>query len=325
MKYLSNIPLVHAATGDVLPGNTFSSIVLSSAHTNWQNLVVEEHLFANHELDGFMCIQHVVAVNLGPAIACEFKKDGRFQHMSKARNTIYMCPSHRSFHVCRRPKIEENESADVLYLALDPVFLSQTAETLEVYPDRVELIEQQRSSDPALVHIAMALRASVQARRASDRMYGEAMSTALAVHLLREYGGIGAKLQQAHRGLSREKLMRAIEYIQDQLHTDLTVAGIARRVHMSPHHFALLFKQSTGQSPYRYVVEARAKKAKELLASGKFSISEIAYQVGFADQSHLTRHLRHLFGVTPKMLQERRYLEGDSSKEPQESSRALPA
>jgi hypothetical protein len=89
MKYLSNIPLVRAATGDVLPGNTFSSIVLSSAHTNWQNLVVEEHLFANHELDGFMYIQHVVAVNLGPAIACEFKKDGRFQHMSKARNSIF--------------------------------------------------------------------------------------------------------------------------------------------------------------------------------------------------------------------------------------------
>jgi AraC family transcriptional regulator len=324
MNHLSNIPLVRATKGDVLPGNTFSSVVLSSAHTNWQNLVIEEHHFVNHELDGFMYIQHVVAVNLGPAIDCEFKKDGRFQHMSKARNTIYMCPSHRSFHVFRRPRIEENESADVLYLALDPVFLSQTAETLAVYPDRVELIEQQRSSDPALVHIALALRAGVQAWRASDRMYGEALSTALAVHLLREYGGIAAKLQHAHHGLSREKLMRAIEYIQDQLHTDLTVSAIARIVHMSPHHFALLFKQSTGQSPYRYVVEARAKKAKELLASGKFSISEIAYQVGFADQSHLTRHLKHLFGVTPKMLIERRYLSRDSSKEPAESSRALP-
>src|SRR5262249_33390210 len=34
---------------------------------------------------------------------------------------------------------------------------------LEVYPDRLELVEQQRSSDPALLHIALALRAGVQA------------------------------------------------------------------------------------------------------------------------------------------------------------------
>jgi AraC-like DNA-binding protein len=93
-----------------------------------------------------------------------------------------------------------------------------------------------------------------------------------------------------------------------ELDTNLTVSGIARTVHMSPHHFTLLFKQSTGQSPYRYVTETRARKAKELLTSGKFSISEIAHQVGFADQSHLTRHIKHLFGVTPKVLLEKRYL-----------------
>jgi AraC family transcriptional regulator len=88
----------------------------------------------------------------------------------------------------------------------------------------------------------MALRTGVQTGRAGDPMYGEFLSTALAVHLLREYGGMTAALQHAHRRLSREKLMRAIEYFEDQLDTGLTVFGIARAVHMSPHHFTLLFK-----------------------------------------------------------------------------------
>jgi AraC family transcriptional regulator len=92
---------------------------------------------------------------------------------------------------------------------------------------------------------------------------------------------------------------------------------------MSPYHFTRLFKKSTGQSPSRDVTLARARKAKELLASGKFSIIDIASQVGFADQSHLTRHLTQLFGMTPEMLLERRSFEQDSSKEPQESPRAL--
>jgi len=104
--------------------------------------------------------------------------------------------------------------------------------------------------------------------------------------------------------LTREKLVRAVEYIQDQLDADLTVSGIAQAVGMSPYYFARLFKESTGQSPHQYVVEARVRKAKELLTTGKFTISEAAHQVGFVDQSHLTRHFKRVFGVPPKRLLE---------------------
>jgi len=97
-----------------------------------------------------------------------------------------------------------------------------------------------------------------------------------------------------------------VEYIQDQLGTDLTVSGIAQAVYMSPYHFTKLFKGSTGQSPHRYVVEERVRKAKELLTTGKFTISEVAHHVGFADQSHLNRHFKRVFGVPPKRLLNRR-------------------
>jgi AraC family transcriptional regulator len=324
MNQPSKIPLLRERNGEVLQGNPFSSVVLSSARTNWQNIVVEEHRFASHALEDLMYIQHVIGVNLGPLIDCEFKKCGRFQRMSKTKGTIYLSPSHTSFNVARHPSMEENGFADVLYVALDPVLLTRTAEALEIYPDRVELVEQQRSTDPALVHISLALRAGIGAWRAGDSFYGESMASALAVHLLREYGRQSVEPQHTHVGLSREMLKRAIEYIQEQLETNLTVSEIARTVHMSPHHFTLRFKQSTGQSPYRYVIEARARKAKELLTSGRFSISEIAHQVGFADQSHLARHIKRLFGITPRMLVKKQYEEQTSSKQTDESSRPLP-
>jgi AraC family transcriptional regulator len=168
--------------------------------------------------------------------------------------------------------------------------------------DRIKLDEQRRIADPTEHHIAMALRAGVQSGAALDRMYGEALSTALAVHLLREYGAavLGSKKQYA--GLPREKLVRTVEYIQDQLHTDLTVSGIAQAVGMSSDHFTRQFKKSTGQTPYAYVVEARVRKAKELLTTGKLTISEAAFHVGFSDQSHLTRHFKGVFGLPPKRL-----------------------
>jgi AraC-like DNA-binding protein len=217
----------------------------------------------------------------------------------------------------------------MIRLRLQPCFtwrsighlFSKTAEELDVYPDRVALVEQQREADPTLINIALALRAGIHT---GDRLYGEPLSTALAVHLLREYSDRRVRLPLAHGELSREKLIRAIEYIQDQLSTDLTVAAIARSVNMSPDHFARLFKKSTGRSPYRYVIEARARKARDLLASGKLSIIEIAQSLGFADQSHLTRQIKDAFGTTPKKLLEGLYPDQDSSKEQRESPRALP-
>jgi AraC family transcriptional regulator len=148
----------------------------------------------------------------------------------------------------------------------------------------------------------MAFRAGVQSGDGLDRMYGEGLSTALAAHLLREYGAAVLKPKIKNGGLARGKLLRAVEYIQDQLSADLTVSGIAQAVGMSPDYFARLFKESTGQPPHQYVVAARVRKAKELLTTGKFTISETAYHVGFVDQSHLTRHFKRVFGLAPKRL-----------------------
>ena len=306
VSQLSKISLVRTTGGEAEPANLPASVVLSSTCTNWGHLVVEEHRFQSpYDLDGLMYLQHVIAINIGPPITREFKKSGRLQRTCKSKGTICLSPSHETlFRYCRAPE----GSAEILCVALDPLFVSQTAEALEIYPDRIELVEQQRPADPAIWHIALALRAGVQALPASDAIYGESLATALAVHVLREYGRVGVAVQLAHRGLSREKLMIATSYIHDHLNMDLTVAGIARAVHMSSHHFMLLFKESTGQSPYQYVIEARARKARELLTSGKFSISEVTYQAGFADQSHLTRQIKHVYGVTPRMLLERRGL-----------------
>src|SRR4029077_15425896 len=69
-----------------------------------------------------------------------------------------------------RLKVERGVFANVIFLALDPVFVRRVAEGLELDSDRIELIEQRRSTDPTLHHIAMALRAGVQSG-AVDRMY----------------------------------------------------------------------------------------------------------------------------------------------------------
>ena len=303
MKYPHSVPL-WPTNEELLPGHIPSRVVISSVSTRWNDVLLEQHRLPSSELADLTYQRHVVVINIGRSSTWEFKKEGQFRRFFKARGAISFFPSHQPFS--GRLKVERGVFANVLFLALDPVFVKRVAEGLELDSDRIELVEQRRSTDPTLRHIAMALRAGIQSGDAVDCMYGEALSTALAVHLLREYGAAVLGPKRQYGGLPREKLVRAVEYIQDQLDTDLTVSRIAQAVYMSPDHFTRLFKQSTGQSPYQYVVEARVRKAKELLTTGKFTISEAAFQVGLADQSHLTHHFKRVFGLPPERLLSRR-------------------
>jgi AraC family transcriptional regulator len=299
MKYPHSIPLWHT-NGEPVPGGTPGRVVLSSVDTKWNDIVLEQRHVPSSERADVMYKRHVIAINMGHSFTWEFEKDGRVHRVQRARGTISFFPSHQPFS--GRLKAAGGAFANFLLLALNPVFVSRVAEGLEFDADRIELTERRGITDPTFRHIALALRAGIQTGDALDRMYGEALSTALAVHLLRQYGAAVPQQEKRYPRLPREKLVRAVEYIQDQLGTDLTVSGIAQAVYLSPYHFTKLFKESTGQSPYQYVVKARVKKAKELLTTGKFTISEVAQHVGFADQSHLTRHFKRVFGLPPKRL-----------------------
>ena len=281
-----------------------SRVVLSSVGTRWNDILVEQHNVPSCELADVTYMRHVVVIDIGHSTTWEPRKEGRFQRIFKASGAISFFPSDQPFSA--RLKVERDLFANVLFLALDPACISRVAEGLEFDTDRIELVSQGRRADPTLHHIGMALRAGIQTGAALERMYGEALSTALAVHLLRGYSAAVPRPKRECGGLPPEKLVRAVEYIEDQLNTDLTVSGIAQAVCLSPYHFTRLFKESTGQSPYQYVVEARVRKAKELLTTGKFSISEVAYDVGFVDQSHLTRHFKRIFGLPPRDCSNRR-------------------
>jgi len=120
------------------------------------------------------------------------------------------------------------------------------------------------------------------------------------VHFLSRYAASQPPLRQASGGLAPSKLRRTIAYIQDHLEEALSLSTLAAVAQTSPAHFARLFKQATGRTPHQYVITCRMAYAKRLLVETDLPLSEIAPQVGCADQSHFTALFRKHVSMTPK-------------------------
>jgi AraC-like DNA-binding protein len=102
----------------------------------------------------------------------------------------------------------------------------------------------------------------------------------------------------APRGmLSKAALERLTEYIFAHLDEPIEVAELAQTVGRSSFHFCRVFSRSVGMSPHRYV-HLRLQRAIELVRDRRFGFAEIAARTGFADQSHLTRWIRRVHGVS---------------------------
>jgi AraC family transcriptional regulator len=157
-------------------------------------------------------------------------------------------------------------------------------------------------SHPPLLAVIGALQAELKSGGPGGPLLAESLGNVLAVHLLRLVAPARAGLP-VDGVLPKHKLRAVIEYIHGRLDAELSLDHLAAVAHMSAYHFSRLFKNSTGLPPHQYVISRRVERAKELLRERRRPpLSEIATEVGFADQSHFTRHFKRLVGVTPRLF-----------------------
>lgn len=100
-------------------------------------------------------------------------------------------------------------------------------------------------------------------------------------------------------GMPSMRLNRVLEFVDANIAVDLCVSRLAAVAGMSPYYFCRSFKQSTGITPHRYVLQCRMEQAKRLLQEKPDHLMEVAHQVGFADQSQFTRVFHKIVGMTP--------------------------
>jgi AraC family transcriptional regulator len=193
-------------------------------------------------------------------------------------------------------------STESVHVHLDPGLVSRVAaEALDLDPGRVGLPAVGAHSDPQIQAAILAVDAELADGAPGGRLLAESLANILAVHLIRRFVPLDRLARRPRGGLSERSLRAALEYIEEHLDSDLTLDAIATAAHLSPYHFARMFKTSTGLPPHQYVIARRVERAKRLLRERReLTLAQVAARSGFWDQGHFTRHFKRLVGVTPK-------------------------
>jgi AraC family transcriptional regulator len=205
-------------------------------------------------------------------------------------------------------------------MRLDADFVDRIADSVFGEDARgYRLILAERHWDASLTNIAGVLAREVLSGEPGSRLYAESLAGVLAVHLLRHYaeradGGalvassapretdvVAPSEIRGRNAVQPRAVADAVAFIHDNCTREISLGDIAAAARLSPFHLARVFKQALGVSPHQYLIQLRVNSARWLLSagSGERSLAELASAVGFADQSHLTRHFKRVLGVTP--------------------------
>jgi AraC-like DNA-binding protein len=114
--------------------------------------------------------------------------------------------------------------------------------------------------------------------------------------LVKRYADIRSTEQPL--GKERKAIQQARHYIDECFAEGITLNKLAQQVALSPYYLLRVFHAEVGMPPYAYLESVRIRHAQRLIEAGK-PLAEVAVEVGFSSQSHMTRHFKKIIGATP--------------------------
>lgn len=155
-----------------------------------------------------------------------------------------------------------------------------------------------RNGSIRVMRLAQAIRRAALRGLAIDKMALDGLCIDTLRAGLACVAGVCEPKDRAPR-LGRRELGRAVDYIDAHLSDNLTIKDVARQCGLTQPHFTTAFKETTGLTPYQYLLERRLVLARDMLLMTESTTAAVAYDCGFSSQAHMTDLFRKKLGVTP--------------------------
>jgi AraC family transcriptional regulator len=276
-------------------------LMLSSRQMNWNGILVEQcqSPVSTYEVELPALSDHWLSLHLGHPTPLIQKRDDQLHESTLREGDNLFIPA-------GQPSYWRQDTSGInctpLFICLKPELIQQVAEASDIDSNRFELAHSFGQQDLQLQQIGMLLFAELRSGGVMGKLYAESLAQILVIHLLRHYSNLRQPIAAQNRNFTRTQIQQAIDYIHTYLNRDLSLAELASVVNISPTYFASLFKQKMGISPHQYVIRQRVERAKLMLSKTDLAIADIALQVGFSSQSHLTQQFKRLTGMTPRQV-----------------------
>jgi AraC-like DNA-binding protein len=95
------------------------------------------------------------------------------------------------------------------------------------------------------------------------------------------------------------EIWKARTFIEEHAGEELSLARVAKAVHISPNYLSEKFKEVTGINFVTYIARTRCEKARTLLHNSDVRVSEAAFAAGFQSLSQFNRVFKKIYGMSP--------------------------
>jgi two-component system, response regulator YesN len=119
-----------------------------------------------------------------------------------------------------------------------------------------------------------------------------------------ELQGHFTSLRSKRKGQAKDPVEESKIYIEEHLAKEVSLEEVADVLGLNPSYFSQLFKQTTGETFIQYRIRRRMEKAKKLLENPSYRITDISYEIGYADHPHFTKTFKKYTGYSPSEYRE---------------------
>lgn len=111
-------------------------------------------------------------------------------------------------------------------------------------------------------------------------------------------------------------IYKAVQFIEKNLKENITIEAAAQEAGYSLFHFARVFNQLTGHSPYDYIMRRRLSESAKKLAERKQRITDVAFEFYFNNIETYSRAFKKMFDILPNQIKDESILNELILKDP---------
>ena len=153
--------------------------------------------------------------------------------------------------------------------------------------------------DPLVEGLMAALLEEVERGEAASHLFLDSLFSSLWLRLTRTCSGPSRSGPVTVASLSSRRLQRVLDYVEENLSSDLTLTDLAGVAALSPFHFSRAFAAATGAPPYAYLMGRRVALARRHFAAERMSVDEVRTACGFRTDAQFVRMFKRVTGATP--------------------------